>query len=149
MKKGLSYDEEMTLLLELTDNMDDGDRECFTLEDAEQMVADQHTYERTHGLPEGEYDPHFWFDTIMDIIEQEAAEKAAAEELAKHIKTVVDAGTKLIKSGFNKQEMMDIVAKYNNGNGNPSGIQSVEIADAILSEFTEEINKTIAKKETK
>ena len=81
--------------------------------------------------------------------EQEAAEKAAAEELAKHIKTVVDAGTKLIKSGFNKQEMMDIVAKYNNGNGNPSGIQSVEIADAILSEFTEEINKTIAKKETK
>ena len=43
MKKGLSYDEEMTLLLELTDNMDDGDRECFTLEDAEQMVADQHT----------------------------------------------------------------------------------------------------------
>ena len=45
--------------------------------------------------------------------------------------------------------MMDIVAKYNNGNGNPSGIQSVEIADAILSEFTEEINKTIAKKETK
>ena len=35
MKKGLSYDEEMTLLLELTDNMDDGDRECFTLEDAD------------------------------------------------------------------------------------------------------------------
>ena len=80
MKKGLSYDEEMTLLLELTDNMDDGDRECFTLEDAEQMVADQHTYERTHGLPEGEYDPHFWFDTIMDIIEQEAAENEEEED---------------------------------------------------------------------
>ena len=80
MKKGLSYDEEMTLLLELTDNMDDGDRECFTLEDAEQMVADQHTYERPHGLPEGEYDPHFWFDTIMDIIEQEAAENEEEED---------------------------------------------------------------------
>lgn len=67
-------------LLELTDNMDDGDRECFTLEDAEQMVADQHTYERTHGLPEGEYDPHFWFDTIMDIIEQETAENEEEED---------------------------------------------------------------------
>ena len=31
MKKKLSYDEEMTLLLELTDSMDEGDRECFTL----------------------------------------------------------------------------------------------------------------------
>mgnify|MGYP001658937971 CR=1 FL=1 len=51
MKKGLSYDEEMTLLLELTDSMD-----------------------------EGEYAPHFWFDTIMDIIEQEAAEDEEEED---------------------------------------------------------------------
>lgn len=72
MKKGLSYDEEMTLLIELSDNMDEGDREGFTLEEAQRMVGDQLTYERTHGLPEGKYDPHFWFDTIMDIIEQEA-----------------------------------------------------------------------------
>ena len=49
MKKGLSYDEEMTLLLELTDSMDEGDREGFTLEEAQRMVEDQHTYERTHG----------------------------------------------------------------------------------------------------
>ena len=80
MKKGLSYDEEMTLLLELSDSMDEGDREGFTLEEAQRMVEDQHTYERTHGLPEGEYDPHFWFDTIMDIIEQEAAENEEEED---------------------------------------------------------------------
>ena len=80
MKKGLSYDEEMTLLLELSDSMDEGDREGFTLEEAQRMVEDQHTYERTHGLSEGEYDPHFWFDTIMDIIEQEAAENEEEED---------------------------------------------------------------------
>lgn len=86
-------------------------------------------------------------EDLPEVIADE--DKARNEELSKHIKAVVDAGTKLIKSGFDKQEMMAIVAKYNNGNGNPSGIQSVEIADAILSEFTEEINKTIAQKETK
>ena len=80
MKKGLSYDEEMTLLLELTDSMDEGDREGFTLEEAQRMVEDQHTYERTHGLSEGEYDPHYRFDTIMDIIEQEAAENEEEED---------------------------------------------------------------------
>lgn len=73
--------------------------------------------------------------------EQEAAEKAAAEELAKHVKAVVDAGSKLIKAGLEKKEMMAIVAKHNGGNGNPSGIPTIEIADAILSEFIELANK--------
>lgn len=69
--------------------------------------------------------------------EQEMAEKAAAEELAKHVKATVDAGTALIKLGMNKTELMSIVAKHNNGNGNPSGIETIEIADAVLSELTE------------
>lgn len=77
--------------------------------------------------------------------EQEAAEKAAAEELAKHVKSVVDAGSQLIKTGMDKKDMMAIVARHNDGNGNPSGIQSVEIADAILADFTE----LLKKKETK
>lgn len=77
--------------------------------------------------------------------EQEAAEKAAAEELAKHVKSVVDAGSQLIKTGMDKKDMMAIVARHNDGNGNPSGIQSVEIADAILTDFTE----LLKKKETK
>lgn len=80
MKKGFSYDEEMTLLIELSENMDEGDREGFTLEEAQKMVEDQYTYEREHGLPEGEYDPHFWYDTIMDIIEQDAAEDNGKED---------------------------------------------------------------------
>lgn len=63
--------------------------------------------------------------------------KAKTEELAKHVKEVVDAGGKLIKSGLDKNAMMAIVAKYNDGNGNPSGIKTVEIAEAIMKEFTE------------
>ena len=68
--------------------------------------------------------------------EQETADKAAAEELAKHIKEVVDFGSKLIKGGMDKKEMMAIVAKYNNGNGNPSSIETVEVCDQIIEEFT-------------
>jgi hypothetical protein len=67
--------------------------------------------------------------------EQEALEKAAAEELSKHIKEVVDAGSQLIKSGMDKQEMMSIVAKYNDGNGNPSSIKTAEACDLIIKEF--------------
>lgn len=77
--------------------------------------------------------------------EQEAAEKAAAEELAKHIKAVVEAGSKLIKKGLDKKEMMAIVAKHNSGNGNPSGIASIEIADAILTELSDVSNNFAAK----
>lgn len=78
--------------------------------------------------------------------EQEVADKAAAEELNKHIKEVVDAGSKLIKTGIDKQEMMAIVAKYNNGNGNPSGIANIETCDAILAEMTAILDKTNANK---
>ena len=63
------------------------------------------------------------------------ANKEKEEELAKSIKKVVDTGTKLIKAGINKTEMMDTVAKYNNGNGNPSSIESTEVCDQILEEF--------------
>lgn len=81
--------------------------------------------------------------------EAEAAEKAAAEELAKHVKEVVAAGSKLIKEGMDKANMMAIVAKHNNGNGNPSGIKSIEICDAILEELkTIKVAKE-AKKEVK
>lgn len=82
MKKGLTYDEEMTLLVEICEAMDEGERESFTLEAAKELVEDQHLYERTHGLEEGEYDPHFWYDTIRELIEQDAAEDAEDEEEA-------------------------------------------------------------------
>lgn len=75
MKKGLSYDEEMTLLLELAGNMDESGRKAFTQEEAQRMVEDQRTYERSHGFPMGEYDAQLWYDTIMEIIAQEAEEE--------------------------------------------------------------------------
>ncbi len=73
--------------------------------------------------------------------EEEAAAKEAAEQLAKKIKEVVDAGTALIKGGIDKAEMMGVVAAYNNGNGNPSAITTVEICEQILVAF-EEMRKT-------
>lgn len=75
--------------------------------------------------------------------EEEAAAKAAAEELGKAVKEVVDLGSKLIKKGLAKDTMMAIVAKHNNGNGNPSGIQSVEIASQILQELKEVEKKEV------
>ena len=68
--------------------------------------------------------------------EEIEAAKAAEEELKKHVKEVVDLGIKLIKEGMEKDALVAIVAKHNNGNGNPSGIESVEICDAIIKELT-------------
>lgn len=58
-------------------------------------------------------------------------------ELAKKVKQVVDAGVLLMKNGVDKAEMMGIVAAYNNGNGNPSAIPTVEICEQILAAFEE------------
>lgn len=67
--------------------------------------------------------------------EEEAAAKEAAEALAKKVKEVVDTGMLLMKNGVTKTEMMDVVAKYNNGNGNPSSIPTVEICEKVLEIF--------------
>ena len=56
-------------------------------------------------------------------------------ELAKKVKQVVDAGVLLMKNGVDKAEMMGIVAAYNNGNGNPSAIPTVEICEQVLAAF--------------
>lgn len=69
--------------------------------------------------------------------EEEAAEKEAAEELAKHVKMVVDAGSKLIKSGVDKSVIVEIVSKHNDGNGNPSAITSADVCERVLAEFKE------------
>ena len=61
--------------------------------------------------------------------------KAAAEELEKEIQKVVDAGTKLINKGIKKEVIMDVVAKYNNKNANPSSIKSIDICKNIMDEF--------------
>lgn len=70
---------------------------------------------------------------------QKAAEEfedaAAKAELAAKIKEVVAAGSKLIKSGVGKSEIQATVAKFNDGNGNPAGITTMEICEQILAEF--------------
>ena len=81
---------------------------------------------------------------------QKEAEKEAAEALKKAKKVVIDAGTDLIKSGVDRNDMMAVVAKYNNGNGNPSSIKAVEICETILNEFKGlKSDKTKKTKETK
>lgn len=40
-----------------------------------------------------------------------------------------------MKTGIDKAEMMGIVAAYNNGNGNPSAIPTVEICEQVLAAF--------------
>ena len=69
--------------------------------------------------------------------EDELAAKEKSEALAKKVKEVVDAGSALIKAGTDRAEMMGIVAAYNNGNGNPSSIPTIEICEQVLSAFKE------------
>ena len=76
--------------------------------------------------------------------EERLAEKEAAEQLAKKISEVVDAGKRLITRGMQKDDMMALVAKYNDGNGNPSALKSIEACEQVLEEF-----KTIKVKEQK
>lgn len=69
--------------------------------------------------------------------DDEKEQKAAAEELAKAVKEVVDKGSELIKKGFAKEEVMAVVGKYNDGNSNPSSIKAIEVCAAVMAEFTE------------
>lgn len=84
---------------------------------------------------------------------QKAAENYDDEkQLNAAVKEVVATGTRLIESGIAKDEIMNIVGKYNNGNQNPSSIKSVEVCAAIMKEFeTLAANKpaTAPKKTTK
>ena len=67
--------------------------------------------------------------------DEEKEQKAAAEELAKAVKTVVDKGSELMKKGFTKEQVMEVVGKLNGGNSNPSSIKTVEICTAVMEEF--------------
>lgn len=68
--------------------------------------------------------------------ENELAEKEIKEALKAQVKNVTNLGNELIKLGFDKTKMMEIVANLNNGNGNPNSIPTIEIANAVIEEFT-------------
>ena len=62
----------MDIIVEIYNHMDEGDKEAFTLEDAEDMVADQIRMDKEAGREPLDYDPHFFYDNIMDLMEQDA-----------------------------------------------------------------------------
>ena len=62
----------MEIIVEIYNNMDDGDKEAFTLEDAENMVADQIRMDKEAGREPLDYDPQFFYDTIVSLMEQDA-----------------------------------------------------------------------------
>lgn len=62
----------MELIIEIYNHMDDGDKEAFTLEDAEDMVTDQIRMDKEAGREPLDYDPQFFYDTIVSLMEQDA-----------------------------------------------------------------------------
>ena len=67
--------------------------------------------------------------------EDEKAEKERAETFAKAKKEVVDLGTELIKKGVPKTKISEVVARHNNGNGNPSSVTDIAVFAIIKDEF--------------
>ena len=51
---------------------DDSDKDAFTLEDAEDMVEDQIRMDKEAGREPLAYDPQFFYDTIVERMEQDA-----------------------------------------------------------------------------
>ena len=62
----------MEVIIEIYNHMDDGDKDAFTLEDAEDMVADQIRMDKDAGREPLDYDPQFFYDSIVDLMEQDA-----------------------------------------------------------------------------
>ena len=62
----------MDVIVEIYNHMDDSDKDAFTLEDAEDMVADQIRMDKEAGRKPLAYDPQFFYDTIVDLMEQDA-----------------------------------------------------------------------------
>lgn len=124
------------------------------MEDAAQAFGASLTYSNRYYLMKQlqlattESDPDNYRSKQKEAENYEA--KLAKEELGKHIQQVVDAGAALIAGGVAKTKMFEIVSKYNDGNPNPSCIQTIEACGAILDEF-KKLNapKTTAKKATK
>lgn len=62
----------MDTIVEIYNHMDDSDKDAFTLKDAEDMVADQIRMDKETGREPLAYDTQFFYDTIVDLMEQDA-----------------------------------------------------------------------------
>lgn len=111
------------------------------MEDAAQAFGAAETYANRYYLMKSlqlattESDPDNYRSKQQQA--EDFEENEAKKRLGKAIKEVVDMGSVLIKGGMDKSEMMAIVAKHNNGNGNPSSIDSEEVCKKIIAEFQE------------
>lgn len=113
------------------------------MEDAAQAMGAGLTYANRYYLmkqlqlatTESDPDNYRGKQKAAEHFEEETERKKQEEILANKIKEVVDAGTALIANGMSKSTMMNVVAKYNDGVGNPSSIKSAEACDNILIEF--------------
>lgn len=65
-------DDTMELLSDLYCNMSAEEIKSWSLQAAEQLVQDQHTYEIEHGLIPKEYDPKDVYEVIQAFIQQDA-----------------------------------------------------------------------------
>lgn len=68
----MTENELMELLCQLYDNMDEADKASWSLKAAQDMIDDQHTYERDRGLTEGTYDATFWYEAIAEMMEEDS-----------------------------------------------------------------------------
>ena len=62
----------MDTIVEIYNHMDDSDKDAFTLEDAEDMVEDQIRMDKDTGREPLAYAPQFFYDTIVELMEQDA-----------------------------------------------------------------------------
>ena len=65
----------MDIIVEIYNHMDEGDKEAFTLEDAKEMVEDQIRMDQEAGREPLDYDPQFFYDNILDLMEQDAEDE--------------------------------------------------------------------------
>ena len=65
----------MDIIVEIYNHMDEGDKEAFTLEDAKEMVEDQIRMDKEAGREPLDYDPQFFYDNIVDLMEQDAEDE--------------------------------------------------------------------------
>ena len=74
MKNTPPSDETMELIAHLYSLMDDEDKDNWSRQAAEDMVADQRRYEIDHGITPREYDACDFYETIAELIAQDGFE---------------------------------------------------------------------------
>ena len=73
MKDTLLTDETMELIAYLYSFMDEEDYASWSLQEAQNMVNYQYSYEIEHGYALGHYDPADFYEVIPEFIQQDTA----------------------------------------------------------------------------